>query len=203
MSNNVRRQVRQRKERTARRLRRARRGGDSGRPVLSASRPRVEVASRTSATSYGGIIAAHRVAVSTGLVRLINQNLVLLKLRNPYHESDHVLNFAYNALCGGQCLDDIEHRRNDEAYLDALGATAIPDPTTAGDFCRRFESDDVDRLQAAINEARVAVWKQQPRGFSSRRRLASIPMRRSSAPPASARAAWGCRSRASGATRRC
>ena len=26
------------------------------------------------------------------------------------------------------------------AYLDALGARRIPDPTTAGDFCRRFDA---------------------------------------------------------------
>jgi hypothetical protein len=26
--------------------------------------------------------------------------------------------------------------------LDALGAAALPDPTTAGDFCRRFDDAD-------------------------------------------------------------
>ena len=26
-------------------------------------------------------------------------------------------------------------RRNDAAFLDMMGARAIPDPTTAGDFC--------------------------------------------------------------------
>ena len=52
----------------------------------------------------------------------------------PYHESDHVLNIAYNVLCGGRTLDDIELRRNDRVFLDALGAKSIPDPTTAGDF---------------------------------------------------------------------
>ena len=36
------------------------------------------------------------------------------------HESDHVLNFAYNALCNGTCLDDIELRRNDVVFLDSL-----------------------------------------------------------------------------------
>ena len=36
-------------------------------------------------------------------------------------------------------LEHIELRRNDEVYLDALGAGRIPDPTTAGDFCRRFQ----------------------------------------------------------------
>jgi hypothetical protein len=47
---------------------------------------------------------------------------------------------VYNVMCGGQVLDDIELRRNDVAFLDALGARTIPDPTTEGDFCRRFPS---------------------------------------------------------------
>ena len=56
-------------------------------------------------------------------------------------------------------------RRNDEVYLDALGARRIPDPTTAGDFCRRFAEADVERLMDAFNEARLRVWKQQPADF--------------------------------------
>lgn len=58
----------------------------------------------------------------------------------PYHESDHVLNLTYNALLDGVRLEDIELRRNDEAFLDSLGAQRIPDPTTAGDFTRRFDA---------------------------------------------------------------
>jgi len=63
-----------------------------------------------------------------------------LKVHLPYHESDHVLNIAYNILCNGDCLQDLERLRNDEGYLGALGTQRIPDPTTAADFCRRFES---------------------------------------------------------------
>ena len=48
----------------------------------------------------------------------------LLKRHLPYHESDHVLNLAYNALLEGLRLEDIELRRNDEAFLDGLGAGA-------------------------------------------------------------------------------
>ena len=70
----------------------------------------------------------------------------------------------FNALCGGRTLDDIEHRRNDRVFLDALGTRSIPDPTTAGDFCRRFDENHVDILQSAFNEARLSVWKRQPRG---------------------------------------
>ena len=71
----------------------------------------------------------------------------------------------YNVLCGGTCLRDIEQRRQDEVYLDALGAQRIPDPTTAGDFCRRFDEPAIEALQAAINETRVRVWRAQPAAF--------------------------------------
>ena len=77
-------------------------------------------------------------------------------------ESDHVLNFASNALCDGTCLDDIELRRNDVVFLDALGVDRIPDPTTAGDFCRRFTTDDVETLQDVFDQTRLKVWQQQP-----------------------------------------
>jgi hypothetical protein len=75
----------------------------------------------------------------------------VLKVALPYHESDHVLGIAYDVLCGGNCLQDIEQRRQDEVYLDALGAQRILDPTTAGDFCRRFAEADIETLQTAIN----------------------------------------------------
>ena len=70
----------------------------------------------------------------------------VLKVALPYHESDHVLGIAYHMLCGGTCWQDIEQRRQDEVYLDALGAQRIPDPTTAGDFCRRFDEPAIEAL---------------------------------------------------------
>jgi hypothetical protein len=76
----------------------------------------------------------------------------------PYHESDHVLNLAYNVICGGTRLEDIERLRHDAAYMNALGAQLIPDPTTAGDFCRRFAEQDVVALMEAINAVRPKLW---------------------------------------------
>jgi hypothetical protein len=64
-------------------------------------------------------------------------------------------------------LDDIEGRRNDAAFLDALGARKIPDPTTSSDYCRRFDADDIGRLMATINEVRVDVWSLQGAKFTS------------------------------------
>ena len=92
-------------------------------------------------------------------------SLQLLKIHLPYHESDHVLNIAYNLLAGGACLEHLELLRNDEGYLDALGARRIPDPTTAGDFCRRFAAGDIDRLQEVFNGTRLKVWSAQPPEF--------------------------------------
>ena len=60
-------------------------------------------------------------------------------------------------------MDDIELRRNDRVFLDALGTDSIPDPTTAGDFCRRFDADRIEALTDAINETRLEVWQRCPR----------------------------------------
>ena len=120
---------------------------------------------RVRGLATGGIGAMHRLAQHTGLVDAIDRHVAVLKVHLPYHESDHVLGIAYNVLCGGTCLQDIEWRRQDEVYLDALGAQRIPDPTTAGDFCRRFDEPAIEALQAAINETRVRVWRAQPAAF--------------------------------------
>ena len=107
--------------------------------MFAAANMRVELADKIRGITTGGIGVVHRLAGEIGLVDAIDRRLHLLKIHKPYHESDHVLNLAYNALCDGTRLEDIELRRNDEVFLDALGAERIPDPTTAGDFCRRFD----------------------------------------------------------------
>ena len=107
------------------------------------------------ATGYGGIGVMHLMCQRTGLVEQIDKRLHLLKRHLPYSESDHVPNIAFNALCGGTHMEDLELLRNDEVYMDALGTERIPDPTTAGDFCRRFDRDDVEDLMAATNRARL------------------------------------------------
>jgi DDE family transposase len=134
-------------------------------PVFTAANIHYEAAAKARAIAPGGIGAMQLLVRKLGLAEAIDERLHLLKYHLPYHESDHVLNFAYNALCNGTCLDDIELRRNDVVFLDALGADRIPDPTTAGDFCRRFTTDDVETLQDVFDQIRVKVWKQQPSGF--------------------------------------
>jgi hypothetical protein len=134
-------------------------------PVFTASNIHSEVAARTRAIAAGGIGAMPLLVRNLGLAEAIDDRLHLLKVHPPYHESDHVLNFADNALCNGTCLDDIERRRNDRVFLDAPGADRIPDPTTAGDFCRRFSVEDVETLQDVFDQTRRKVWRERPPGF--------------------------------------
>lgn len=139
---------------------------DVSRPVFTDKKICFELSHRTRAINYGGIGLIHTLAHQSGLVEAIDRHLHLLKIPMPYHESDRMLNIAYNAICEGRCLQDIELRRNDETFLDALDAARIPDPTTAGDFCRRFTSrEHIDCLHRAFDEARQNVWARQGKEF--------------------------------------
>lgn len=133
--------------------------------MFTAANIHYDIADRTRGLVYGGIGAIHLLARELGLIDAINQRLHLLKIHLPYHESDHVLNLAYNALCDGTCFQDIELRRNDEVFLDALGARRIPDPTTAGDFCRRFTANDVYTLLDIFHDIRIRAWALQEPSF--------------------------------------
>jgi hypothetical protein len=133
--------------------------------VLAARNIRYEVADRAKAVACGGLGAMHLLARHVGLPQAIDRDLRLLKRHLPYHESDHVLGLAYNILAGGTCIEDLERLRADEAVLDGLGADSLPDPTTAGDFCRRFAARDVEALMGCVNEVRLKVWRQQPASF--------------------------------------
>jgi hypothetical protein len=134
-------------------------------PMFRGGNIHYELSAKTKAMGYGGMGAIHLLAQRVGLVEEIDQSLHLLKVHLPYHESDHVLNLAYNVMVGGQRLEDIELRRQDESFLNGLGAQRIPDPTTAGDFTRRFAPSDIEQLEESFNRCRLKVWAKQPAGF--------------------------------------
>ena len=170
MKRRIRRKLEREKRKIEARLEPAIGGRDprvEGQPELTQQRVHYEMAERAQAIPCGGIGAIHQLVQSVGLANRIDEELGVLKLARPYQDSDHVLNIAYNLLCGGQVLDDIEVRRNDEALLNALGARTIPDPTTAGDFCRRFDAAAIWRLMGIINDVRVEVWQRQEPSFTS------------------------------------
>jgi hypothetical protein len=124
-----------------------------------------ELSGRTRGLHCGGIGSIVKLARATGLKEELDARVEVLKVHLPYHESDHILNIAYNIMCGGTCLEDIELLRNNESYLDAIGTQRIPDPTTEGDFLRRFGINDIESTMEAINETRLGVWAQQGEEF--------------------------------------
>jgi len=149
--------------RLAARLDRDKLPADCSQPMLVGGNVRYEIAARVEAMPCGGIGLIHEMVRALGLARSIDERVHVFKRHFPYHESDHVLSLAYNVLCGGTRLEDLERLRSNEAYLNTLGCDRVPDPTTAGDFLRRFDEEQVMELMGAMNTARVKVWRKLSR----------------------------------------
>jgi hypothetical protein len=160
----LRRRLRNCKRRIQRRLRQ-RQWHEQHRRMFRDHNVHYEVGDKTRGLHAGGLGVFHLLVRQLGLADALDRDLHLLKRHLPYFESDHILSLTYNFLAGGQCLQDLELLRTDETYLDSLGAQRIPDPTTAGDFLRRFGAPDIDTLMRVINQKRVQVWQRQPAAF--------------------------------------
>ncbi|XPS86464.1 putative transposase [Desulfosarcina variabilis str. Montpellier] len=104
-------------------------------------------------------------AARSVLIDKINNHLQLIERHRPYYESAHILDISYNYPGGGSCLQDIKLLRNDQAWLDALGASIILAPTTAGDFLHRFNAEQITELIEVINTIRSKIWQKQPASF--------------------------------------
>lgn len=162
MKTKLRNQLRKRKRQLRKRLDKHTGFGESR---ICCGDVKYELAEKQQAVHCGGLGVITQLVKQLKLRRHINQAAPVFKFHAPYDETDHILNIAFNLLSGGTCLEHLEYRRNDEAYLDALGTRRIPDPTTAGDFCRRFDDYQIVSVMQAINQVRQTVWKQQPDSF--------------------------------------
>ncbi len=163
MNAKLRRKVKERKRKMRRRIDKFE--GPWSSPMITPPAISYELADKQQAIAVGGIGAMLQLTKQLDLLGEINRAIMLFKMHLPYDEADHVLNISLNLLAGGNCLDHLEDRRQDEAYLNAVGTHRIPDPTTAGDFCRRFNDRHVLSLMSAFNRIREKVWKQQPDEF--------------------------------------
>lgn len=143
------------------------------RPVIRNRQVRVAIQERGEVTPYGGLALAHDLAMRLGIDRDINASMYLLKLKLPYFESDHLLTHAYNQYVGGTCIEDIAHLQHSDAVKHLTGACRIPDPSTAGDFLRRFNRSNLRAFQQVIDHAREKVWRQMP---NARKHVATIDM---------------------------
>jgi len=122
-------------------------------------------------THYGGLILAQQFVRRFGVAKRLDDGLMLFKRHAPYHESDHVLALAYTLYADGTCLEDQSVLQASEAVRRLVGACRIPDPTTAGDFLRRFRTvQDVERLSGVTDEVEEAVWSKLPGKMHRRRK---------------------------------
>lgn len=158
MKKSIAKQIQKRKRRIEKRLER-KNYSDRKEPMFRHNNIDYEMAEKTRGINYGGIGLFHLLLQKIGLDKSINERVKLLKQHRPYFESDHVFNICENVLVGHKRLEDIELLRQDENYLDALDAERIPDPTTAGDFLRRFSEDDIVELMECINDSRHKLWR--------------------------------------------
>jgi hypothetical protein len=133
----------------------------------------LQVQERGEITPYGGLALAHDLVMRLGIDHDLNDSLLLLRLHLPYFESDHILTHVYNQYVGGFCIEDIAHLQHSDAVKHLTGACRIPDPTTAGDFLRRFDPSNLRAFQQVIDRAREKVWRQMP---NDRKHVATIDM---------------------------
>ena len=157
MKTKIRRKLRKEKRQLERRLGQSNR--KEAKSLSAESKVNYDISERVRGVANGGLGAILNLEKKLGLAEEIDSKLKLLKAHRPYSESDHVLNIAHNLLCGGRTLDDIELLRQDRTFLDAIGCETIPDPTTAGDFCRRFSKEQIEQLGDCFNRVRTKVWK--------------------------------------------
>ena len=164
MTPKLRRRLQERQHRIQQRLD-PKRQRHRSQPMFLDQNVHYDLADKTHGLHGAGLGVCQQLVQRLGLAQALNTRLHLFKRHFPYFESDHLLNLTYNFVVGGKNLQDLERLRNQEHYLDVLGARRIPDPTTAGDFLRRFTAADLDTLMDVINDKRLLVWQQQPAAF--------------------------------------
>jgi hypothetical protein len=122
-------------------------------------------------THYGGLVLAQQFVRRFGVAQQLDNALTLFKRHAPYYESDHVLALAYTLYADGRCLEDQAALQGSEAVRRLVGACRIPDPTTAGDFLRRFKTaQSLEQLSRVIDEVQEAVWLKLARTVRRRRK---------------------------------
>lgn len=144
--------------------------------VMRLPRVHLEVDSRSEVTPYGGLVLVTEFIRRFKVAQLLDRHVHVLKQHKPYHESDHILAQACNLYVGGTCLEDLAELQHSEAARRLLGACRLPDPTTAGDFLRRFSElehpGSLEALRGVIDTVQEAVWQRlsKRRGRRHRKR---------------------------------
>jgi len=112
-------------------------------------------------TVHTGLSLFYAMAEALEVPRILDEYVRVKERESGYPESEHILALAANAFVGGDYLDDLEALREDVAIQRAIGRREIPDPTTAGDFCRRFTLGHILQMNKAFGKIQQEVYKRR------------------------------------------
>jgi len=118
-------------------------------------------------TVHTGLSLFYAMAETLEIPRILDEQVKVKERESGYPESEHILALAANAFIGGDYLDDLEALREDVAIQRAIGRRDIPDPTTAGDFCRRFTLGHILQLNRAFAKIEREVYKRRREKITS------------------------------------
>lgn len=139
--------------------------------VIGYNKLHIEQDVRPDVTKFGGLVLPLELMRRFEMPAILDAHVQVFKRHLPYHESDHIVAQAPMLYAGGTCLEDLSMLQGDPAVLKMLGAVRTPDPTTAGDFLRRFvPAGELESLTQAIDEIQDRVWSDRKRWRWSRRR---------------------------------
>jgi hypothetical protein len=113
-------------------------------------------------TVHTGLSLFYAMAEALEIPRILNEQVKVKERESGYPESEHILALAANAFVGGDYLEDLEALREDVAIQRAIGRKDLPDPTTAGDFCRWFTLGHLLQLNRAFGEIEQRVYERRP-----------------------------------------
>ena len=113
-------------------------------------------------TVHTGLSLFYAMAEALEIPRTLDERVKVKQRESGYPESEHILALAANAFVGGDYLEDLEALREDVAIQRVIGRKDLPDPTTAGDFCRRFTLGHLLQLNRAFAEIEQRIYEHRP-----------------------------------------
>jgi hypothetical protein len=110
-------------------------------------------------TAYGGLCLVSQLGYRVRFHDEVGRHVSVLKIRQGYRESDHLFHMLSGVFAGAGCIEDLGQLQSDANYRRMLGVSRVTDPTTMGDFLRRFGRSDLNGLKDAIWGMRRRVWR--------------------------------------------
>ena len=101
-------------------------------------------------TVHTGLSLFYSMAEALSIPKILDAQVKVKKRERGYPESEHILALAANAFVGGDYLDDSGSVERGCGHPEGDWPSDIPDPTTAGDFCRRFSLGHIFQMNKAL-----------------------------------------------------